>query len=141
MYPKARSQVLPTPRSGFLRVGAIRHAEDFAGRDAIRLVAGIVRWRRSGGSFRASIARRQPRPVPGFQCAEVAADQHVTRRRDRSSATAISHHRKRPRVQLSHMLVVAGCNRGDGSVKVLYERALEILRLKAFAAQRPVAAP
>ena len=62
-------------------------------------------------------------------------------RGDDHAAAAIANHSKRPRIQLLHMLVVAGGDRSDGCVEILDDRAFQILRLKPFAAQRPVAAP
>ena len=116
--------------------------ENLARRYAIWLVAGIVRGVEAAIGVELPLLRRQPRPAPGFR----------SRRSRRRSAHARAPamimlrlqsptHRKRPRIQLAHLLVIAGGDRGDGGVEILDDGALQVLRLKSFTAQRPVAAP
>ena len=82
-----------------------------------------------------------PGQHPGFDAAEVGADQHMPGCCTDHGAAAVAHHRERSRIELANVLIVAGRNRGDRSIEIVDDWALQILRLKTFTAQRPVAAP
>src|SRR5262245_20531260 len=68
----------------------------------------------------------------GFDAAEVGADQNTPRRSADHGAGAVPDHRERLRIQALDALVVAGCDRSDGCIKIINDGALQILRLDAF---------
>ena len=107
-----------------LRVGAIGNTENLARRCTIRFIAGIA------GGIEAAVGVQLPLLAgsrsqhPTFDRAQVGTDKNMTMCRDDHAAAAIAQHRKRPRVQLAHLLVIAGAHRGNGGGEILDDRAL-----------------
>ena len=106
------------------RVGAGRHAEDLAGRLAVGLVPRIARCVITAIGVELPVLAGDPRQHPGFNAAEIRADEHVAGRRNDHAAGAVADHRQRLRIQLTHMFIVAGGDGSDGGIDIFDDRSL-----------------
>ena len=58
-------------------------------------------------------------------------------RRNDHAAAAVANNRKRPRIELAHVLIVAASNRIDRRSKIIDGGTFQVLRLEAFAGPAP----
>ena len=112
-----------------LVVSAVGNAEDLARGDAVWFEARIARFVILTVGLQLPFFTRNPGRHNTLNRAEVGAEQLVIVSGGDHRAAAIAHDGQRLRIQLFHKLVIAGHDRSDRGVEILYLGPLEILRL------------
>src|SRR5262249_123186 len=106
------------PLRTVLRVGAGWHAEDAACGFTIGFITRIVCCIKASVCFEFPFFASNPSHYTALDRAEVGTNQYMTGCCANHGAAAVAHHRERPRIQASNVLIVAGRYCSDGSIKI-----------------------
>src|SRR5262249_14894171 len=121
----------------FVGIRAVRDTKDFAGSDAVGLVARIVRGVEAAIAVELPTFIRDPSQAPRLDAGEVASDQYVLESSADHGATQIADNSQRLRIEAANVGVVASRHRSDRRVDILDLGVLEVLRLHPIASPPP----